>query len=112
MRAYVSVRARINIFGRELRTTNSQRGARRGHFGAARNRSESRSGRRQGKRNEENGFQYPVKGIAKIRILARFTSMVIICEDPSRSMRAAREREKDRIGEGSRALEREREREG
>lgn len=36
--------------------------------------------------------------------------MVIICEDPSRSMRAAREREKDRMGEGSRALERKRER--
>jgi len=35
------------------------------------------------KGKEENGFQYPVKGIAKIRILARFTSMVIICEESS-----------------------------
>lgn len=33
------------------------------------------------KGKKENGFQYPVKGIAKIRILARFTSMVIICEE-------------------------------
>lgn len=36
-----------------------------------------------GKRKGENAFQYPVKGIAKIRILARFTSMVIICEESS-----------------------------
>jgi len=45
--------------------------------------SEFRNGRRQAKKKEENGFQYPVKGIAKIRILARFMSMVIICEESS-----------------------------
>jgi len=45
--------------------------------------SEFRNGRRQGKKKKENGFQYPVKGIAKIRILARFMSMVIICEESS-----------------------------
>lgn len=65
--------------------------------------SKFRNGRRQGKKKEENGFQYPVKGIAKIRILARFMSMVIICEESSvykgcESGKGNHQRGRERVG--------------